>query len=316
MSDFGAGDGTDGSRRGTPRYEQPASDPTPPAEPPDTPPALSPPDAAGWPVAEPQTAAGPIRAAVPGYLVRWGIPSSVLGLGVFIAALVVGIALYVLGIIPNASAAQFTTNVLGYGALFGVVVLVVRLRGSGSLRKDLGLSIHWVDLALGLGAALVAKAIAVFFGSVAQRLAGDTPVQGNLTLDSDTFWIVLNALLFACLLGPFVEEVFFRGMVLRGIRNRVLRTAPGAVDAAGVAQNVDRLRVANTVAIIVSAAVFAALHLYESSSWASALALGGSTFFLGLINARLAVSTGRLGAGIVAHILFNASSVVLLLALG
>ena len=287
MSDFGSGEGADEARPVTP--------PVAPA---------------GW------NAAGPQRAAVPGYLVRWGIPSSVLGLGVFIAALVGGIALYVLGVIPNPSAAQFTTNVLAYGALFGLMVLVVRLRGSRSLAADLGLSIRWVDLALGLGAALLAKAIAVFFGVLAQRLAGDTPVQGNLTLDSDTFWIALNALLFACLLGPFVEEVFFRGMVLRSIRNRVLRSAPGTVDASGFAQNLDSLRRANTLAIVVSAVVFAALHLYESSSWASALALGASTFFLGLINARLAVSTGRLGAGIVAHILFNGSSVLLLLALG
>ncbi|MEF2977483.1 CPBP family intramembrane glutamic endopeptidase [Subtercola sp. YIM 133946] len=254
--------------------------------------------------------------AVPGYLVRWGIPSSVVGLAAFVVALAVGVALYVFGVIPNASAAQFVTNVLGYGAMFGVVVLVVRRRGSGSLGADIGLRIRWVDLLLGLAAAIAAKLIAVFFAVAAQRLAGDTPVQGNLTLDSDTFWIVLNALLFACLLGPFVEEVFFRGLVLRGIRNRVLRTAPGSVDAAGYALDPARLRLANTVAILVSSVVFMALHLYESSSWASALALGGATLFLGLVNARLAVSTGRLGAGIVAHILFNASSVLALLAVG
>jgi membrane protease YdiL (CAAX protease family) len=252
--------------------------------------------------------------AVPGYLVRWGIPSSVLGLVVFVVALALGVLLYAFGVVTNASAAQFVTNVLGYGAMFGLVALVVWRRGSGSLSADLGLKIRWIDLALGLGAAFAAKFIAVFFAVLAQRLAGDTPVEGNLTLDSDTFWIVLNALVFACLIGPFVEEVFFRGLLLRGIRNRVLRTSPGAVDAAGFAQNPDRLRLANTTAIVLSAVVFAALHLYESSSWASALALGASTFFLGLINARLAVSTGRLGAGIVAHILFNASSVLALLA--
>ena len=252
--------------------------------------------------------------AVPGYLVRWGIPSSVLGLGVFIGALALGVALYVAGVFSNPSAAQFVTDVLGYGAMFGVIVLVVRRRGSGSLAADLGLRIRWIDLALGLGGAFVAKFVAVFFAVLAQRLAGDTPVQGNLTLDSDTFWIVLNALLFACLIGPFVEEVFFRGLLLRGIRNRVLRTSPGAVDAAGFVHDPDRLRLANTLAIVLSAVVFAALHLYESSSWASALALGASTLALGLINARLAVSTGRLGAGVVAHVLFNASSVLALLA--
>ncbi|GGF12530.1 CPBP family intramembrane glutamic endopeptidase [Subtercola lobariae] len=270
----------------------------------------------GLPQAEAEAGAGAVRhgAAMPGYVVRWGIPSSVVGLVAFVVALAAGVALYIFGVISNSSAAQFVTNVLGYGAMFGVVVLVVRRRGSGSLATDLGLRFRWIDLALGLGAAFAAKAIAVFFAAMAQRLAGDTPVQGNLTLDSDTFWIVLNALLFACLIGPFVEEVFFRGLVLRGIRNRVLRSSPGAVDAAGYAVDAARVRVANTTAIVLSAVVFAALHLYESSSWASALALGGSTLFLGLINARLAVSTGRLGAGIVAHILFNASSVLALLA--
>src|ERR1700712_640128 len=105
----------------------------------------------------------PAPDTVPGYAVRWGIPSSVLGLAAFVLALAVGVALYYFGVIQNASAAQFVTNVLGYGAMFGVVALVVWRRGSGSLAADVGLRFRWIDLAIGLGGAGVAKAIAVFF---------------------------------------------------------------------------------------------------------------------------------------------------------
>jgi membrane protease YdiL (CAAX protease family) len=93
-------------------------------------------------------------------------------------------------------------------------------------------------------------------------------------------------LLFALLVGilaPVVEELFYRGLMLRSIEKRSV--APWA-------------------AVVISSVVFAAMHLQP-------LQFPGLLVF-GLIAATLAVRTGRLGASIFAHIGFNMSTVVLL----
>jgi membrane protease YdiL (CAAX protease family) len=93
-------------------------------------------------------------------------------------------------------------------------------------------------------------------------------------------------LLFALLVGiiaPVVEELFYRGLFLRSLEKR--GAAPWA-------------------AVVVSAVVFAAVHM-------QVLQFPGLLAF-GLVSGVLAVRTGRLGPSILAHIGFNLTTVVVL----
>ena len=91
--------------------------------------------------------------------------------------------------------------------------------------------------------------------------------------------------------------------LLRAIRNGVLRgrashprTAPPSAA---------RARGALLASILISSVAFMAMHLYQAPDLTTLLVLGTSTLVLGLANAALATRTGRLGPGIVAHMVFN-----------
>jgi membrane protease YdiL (CAAX protease family) len=69
------------------------------------------------------------------------------------------------------------------------------------------------------------------------------------------------------------------------------------------------------IAVVVSAATFALIHLIGVGSPTAALVVGLSTLLFGLGAGALAAMTGRIGGAIVAHVVFNAL-VVLPAALG
>jgi membrane protease YdiL (CAAX protease family) len=141
---------------------------------------------------------------------------------------------------------------------------------------------------------------------VAVAASGHTPTQGNLVLSPEPLWIALNGFVIAAIVAPFVEELFLRGLTLQAIRNIVLRWR-NRVQPAEPAQQ----KRAWWISIIVSAVLFALLHSGQSADGVVVVALGASTFLLGIVNGVLVYRTGRLGAGIVAHIVFNGSAVLI-----
>jgi membrane protease YdiL (CAAX protease family) len=94
-------------------------------------------------------------------------------------------------------------------------------------------------------------------------------------------WIVLS--LIVVVGAPVVEELFFRGLLLRSLQKRGL---------------------SDVWSCVICAAVFAAMHLQP-------LQFVG-LFAIGLVLSAMAVRTGRLGPSICTHAAFNATSVVLL----
>ena len=252
---------------------------------------------------------------VPPEAVRWGIRDAIIGLAVFIAVILLGVA-FVVTTHPDAEnpdvvgAFALVSTLAGYGALFIVIVLASRRRGLGSLRADFGFRLRPVDLAIGLGIGLLAKIISVVIGVVAISITGHTPEQGNFVLPSSPLWIVVNGVLIATLIAPIMEELFFRGLVLRAIRNYVLRFR-GRTQPAGQQTQ----ETAIVVAILGNSIAFALLHLYESSDVTLLIALGGGTLVIGLLNSMIAIRTGRLGAAIVAHVVFNGISIVTAIAI-
>ncbi len=138
-------------------------------------------------------------------------------------------------------------------------------------------------------------------------------------------------LLAVCVAVPWIEELLFRGVMLRWLGRRAANAAPvfavallfagteGAnfnprlaptlfvVALAALTVAASRLRAARTVrAVLASSALFAAAH---SSVWPSPLPL----FVLACGLGYLTVRTGRITAAVVAHGLFNAVSSVILI---
>lgn len=239
---------------------------------------------------------------------RWGVPAVVIGLGAF-AGLIALLSL-VLPSVARATradpyAVSFWATLALDGAAIGIVVLVVRFRGSGGVVRDVGLRFRPIDLATGPGVGVVAKivggvlaAIVVFGLGLSTRGMGS-----NIPFERGSPWSWLLIGLIGCLLAPFAEELLFRGLVLRGIQLSILRgRARGEPWAASPA----RRRAAAGVAIGISATLFAAFHLYEAQTPAMAVAIGVQILVVGVAHGLLTVLTGRLGPAILSHVTNNA----------
>ena len=244
--------------------------------------------------------------------VRWGLWDVALGFVVFFVVLAFASILATTGPLrevlgANADAFSLVSSLLAYGALVIVIVVASRRSGLGTLAADFGLAFKPVDLVIGLGIGFAGRVFTVLLSAVAITITGYSPERGNLVLSSDPLWIVLNGVLIAVIVAPLVEELFFRGLVLRAIRNRVLKKNP-------TERSTQRL--AGLAAILISSAAFMLLHLYQASDWTLFIILAGSTFAVGFLNAVVALRTGRLGGPIIGHLVFNGSAVLLGVVLG
>ncbi|HLF72932.1 MAG TPA: type II CAAX endopeptidase family protein [Anaerolineales bacterium] len=191
-------------------------------------------------------------------------------------------------------------------ALIDVILLVITLRGSrtqivqgaGIVLLELAYllpvvvilawkRVHWKFLgfrnfepkamALGCGLLIAGYSIILLHNFILLRLGVDTQGEAILrliqTLESP-FWFFLVGVLFA----PFVEEIFFRGFLFQGFRQRY-----GWVRAA-----------------LLSSAIFAVAHLDPVSLI--------PTFILGLVLAFLYQRANSLWPGIILHLLVNGAS--------
>lgn len=171
--------------------------------------------------------------------------------------------------------------------MVGGTVLASRRHGQGSLVADYGLRVAaWWDLVAGaaLGVAcqyLLVPALYLPFEQVFPHLAHQLSAPAHQDVGAAHGWGQVILLLVVLGAGsPIVEELFFRGLVLRALLGRM----PTAV------------------AIVVTALLFGLAH-FEAIQFAG-LAVFGAV--LGL----LAWWTGRLGPGIAAHAAFNVSAVI------
>jgi uncharacterized protein len=172
------------------------------------------------------------------------------------------------------------------GYLVGPIV-ATRLKGRGPV-EDLGARIEGRDvlpgLALGVAAQLVV--IPLLYHFVILRLFdGDLSGPAKELIDrADDPVGVLLVILVAAVAAPLVEELFYRGFLLRALERRI----------------------GTTPALLTSSAVFAAVHL-------QALQFPALLLF-GLLAGWLTIRSGRLGPAWAAHVGFNAVTVAILLA--
>lgn len=242
---------------------------------------------------------------------RWGLWEVAAGLVVFLT-LLAGVTVIALAtplqdaVADNLELVGFVSAIVAYGGLLLVIVIASRRIGLRSLAEDFGLRFRPIDLAIGLGIGVVGRIVTIVLTAVAVALTGYTPERGNFVLSTDSLWIVLNGVVIAVVVAPLVEELFFRGLFLRAVRNRVLRWRGRAQPADAATQ-----KRAVILAIVVSSAGFSLLHLYQASDWTLFIILAGSTFFVGVVNAFVALATHRLGGAIIGHMVFNGSAVLL-----
>jgi hypothetical protein len=155
---------------------------------------------------------------------------------------------------------------------------------------------HWKDPLLGLGAA-AGEYIARIIASIAVVIAipavrGVT--EGNVSLHGRSAAQIVVLFVVAIVVAPPVEELLFRGLLLRTAMRR-MPFWPAA---------------------LLSSVCFAALHLYEVHSVPAATLLFVSVFVFGLGQCLLVRFTGRLNPGIAAHAVSNTASLLVVLASG
>lgn len=240
-------------------------------------------------------AAGTERAAEPPPP-RWGLGDAAAGMaiGIVLSSIVASIWLGATGD-EELGLGGLALGQLGlWVGLGGSVVWASARKGSGALASDFGWRVRPVDLLVGVAVALLAHA---FLDLVVARLLG--PLLGDPDVSKPVEELVdaaggvriVGLLLFVSLGAPLVEELFFRGLLLRSLQRRFG----------------DRL------AIVLSGALFGLAHIQALGAGALVLLIV-SLALLGIALAALAVRAGRLGPAIIAHSVFNALSVAAVLA--
>lgn len=209
--------------------------------------------------------------------------------------------------LPSGSA-TFGDDVVSLFALWlgfvGAAVVASRLHrpgsasggGTGSFADDYGVRIRpLVDIPLGIVVGVAAQYLLVpllelplqpFVPRFSQRLGHPTRQLLGPASSGGTGELVVIALL-VCVGSPLVEELFFRGLLLRGLLGRLGRLGRFLGPA---------------LSILVTGLVFALVH-FEALQF---LGLAG----LGVVLSFLSWRTGRLGPCVVAHMAFNTVTVI------
>jgi membrane protease YdiL (CAAX protease family) len=229
------------------------------------------------------------RAVFPARAAAIGIVGLVGGAALGIA---VGVALKALGDVPKALLLVVPQLFL-WGGMVGACVLMSRRYGSGSIRRDYGVQVRPVDLGWGLLLALLARVLAtvvvIVLAAFSHRLTGSN-LTGVRELKDDTAALTAYALL-AVVGAPLVEELFFRGLLLRSFVGRL--GLWGAVPA--------------------QALLFCLVHTIPSLGLGNVSVLA-ATFLFGAFAGVVATWQRRLGQSMIGHSLFNVVAVVAVLA--
>jgi membrane protease YdiL (CAAX protease family) len=166
-----------------------------------------------------------------------------------------------------------------------------------SFRDDYGLRLRpWPDVPLGLAVGLAAQyglvpltelPLKPFVSHLNSKLSHPAQQLFSPHINGASLWVLT---ILVCLGSPIVEELFFRGLLLRGLLGKLgplgARSGPAA-------------------AIVITGLVFGLVH-FEKLQF-----LGLASF--GVVLSYLAYRTGRLGPSMVAHVAFNSATVVAIL---
>lgn len=179
------------------------------------------------------------------------------------------------------------------GQAIGSLAVIARLsrtRGTGSIARDTGFDLRlgdWWGVPAGMA---LQVAIALLTAPLIFWVFGDDPPQQEVSEvagSSESPVEQIAIIVSVAVLAPILEEVIFRGMLLSALR-RSLSAWP---------------------AIVVSAAVFAGIHLVDPS----AIAVVPGLFILGIVLGWVALKRGDLSLAIALHSGINLLAAILLL---
>jgi membrane protease YdiL (CAAX protease family) len=174
-------------------------------------------------------------------------------------------------------------------AIVAAVLLawLARAKGLGSLFADFGFRIRAADTPW-IIVGLVLQGLAIGAVALITKVAGSEPQQDvTRALEHSATAAKVVGALAVVVAAPIAEELLFRGLLLRGLLRRF--GAPAAV--------------------MVSAAVFALVHLIDPN----AVTLVAPLALVGVVSGIRAVRTGELSQSIFIHAGFNLFTAVVLL---
>ena len=174
-----------------------------------------------------------------------------------------------------------------------VAVIFVCRYGFGPIR-NLGFKFKTSDIYIGFFVALfaiIANTAVVAFLSAVGIDASNASNAGIITDAKETFWIG-PAIFLAVIGAPIVEEVVFRGLFQKSF---------------AAISNI-------YVGIVISAGIFALLHIPDEYTVSADVVLKSSIFIVGIAFGWAAAKYKRLGPAIMGHFYFNLLGVIVALA--
>jgi membrane protease YdiL (CAAX protease family) len=189
-------------------------------------------------------------------------------------------------------AVYFAISVLiGYGPCVLWCIFAARQWGTGRFADDTGAHIRWSDI--GWGPLVWVTAVGGEVAAIVLIQAFDIPLTSNTEgisdLDLDRTYVI-SLLLTTLVAAPLVEELVFRGVMLRGLRSRLPVVA----------------------AVTVQGLVFGLAHVDPGrGSGNVGLVLILST--VGIVFGAAAYLIGRIGPTVVAHAILNAIVMIVVL---
>ncbi len=241
----------------------------------------------------PRPAAPPPTRRIP----RWGLPDAAVA---FVVAVVGGAVGEIIAVVLSGAHTaangdiRITAPILfgavagQYGTWFAALWFTSVRKGARSLRRDFGFTVDlvadWWMIPLGLGFEIVAAIVVLPIS----HLVKHTPQEVVHELDTAHGAKLVVLVATALVAAPVVEELFFRGLLLRALERRM--SAPAAVTVAALA-----FGLAHVVFDFGAGVVLPALVA------------------LGMLSGYFAVRTGNLSRSILLHMGFNLLAVLAVL---
>ncbi len=223
---------------------------------------------------------------------RWGLGDVAIGIfaSLFLSVLIGGTIMALAGWGSSADTPIWGLALLQIPLWAGYLGAVVFAGSKGrGVIADFGLRMRAFDAPLGLALGIFCQLLVlpllyapIFFLTGSDKEALSRPAEQLAEGTDGTFSWLLFALLVG-ILAPVVEELFYRGLLLKALEKR---------------------RMPVWAAVLVSSIIFAGMHMQT-------LQFPG-LLLVGLVAGTLAAITGRLGPSIWLHIGFNMTTVVAL----
>lgn len=221
------------------------------------------------------------------------------------------------------------SSALMYFAWIFMMWYSTRFRGHKSWAKDFWLQIKLKDipLGLGLGLGMVIVVQGVSMGLSALGVDMSTADNTKVFQNNGFLWELFFMIGLAGMIGPVMEELFFRGFLMQGLIRHYRRgNVQGPRSMFGVAVQKNSAGLFNAyiatrnwgyrhkyvLSALISSAIFGLMHFQGTNtlgSWLIVVITGS----LGLVFATVAIKTRRLGINIFGHIFYNTTIAILAL---